>query len=103
MLFRSSLNNLSDVQLYSPSSVTPAPLPTQDVVQPPQVTSPDFAKQVAQRPNDSDKPIIYNFNHYGDLDNEERANKVLKSIATKMGFENKRAGRTVNRPKATTS
>ena len=37
----------------------------------------------------------YNFYNYGDIDNEERMNKVLDALIRRLNFENETAGRTV--------
>lgn len=37
----------------------------------------------------------YNFYNYGDMDNEERMNKVLDALIRRLNFENETAGRTV--------
>lgn len=38
---------------------------------------------------------IYNFNLYGDMDNEERMNRFVDEVIRRLNFENETAGRTV--------
>lgn len=86
----------------SSSDVLPVPLDFESTALP-KVEMPSVAKEIKEGNNkgSDEGPATVIFNHYGDLDSEERANKVMKFIASHMGFENKRANRTVNHTQTT--
>ena len=80
-----------DAPLDSSVPISPiAPLP----VDLPQLTEPKLVKDIRMQTaqNGETQPVV--FNHYGDVDTEERMNKMFKFFGKKMSFENKRAGRT---------
>ena len=77
--------NVSSVPITPVSS--PVDLPT--------FTEPKMFKELKNYYSSGSEPAPVTFNHYGDIDTEERANKLMKFITHKMSFENKRANRTV--------
>lgn len=70
--------------------------PNVPYVAPPQVKEPKVSKDIRQqRANAVPQSPIFNYNHYGDVDNEERMQKTMKYFSDRIDFENKRANRTV--------
>lgn len=65
-------------------------------ISPPTVKEPRLSKEVRQQSaNATPQSPVFNYNHYGDVDNEERMQKTMKYFSDKIDFENKRANRTV--------
>lgn len=65
-------------------------------VKPPQIKEPKVSKDIRQqRANAVPQSPVFNYNHYGDVDNEERMQKTMKYFSDRIDFENKRANRTV--------
>lgn len=65
-------------------------------ITPPTVKEPRLSKEVRQQSaNATPQSPVFNYNHYGDVDNEERMQKTMKYFSDKIDFENKRANRTV--------
>ena len=78
------------------TNVAPVPIaPISSPVDLPKLTEPKLVKDVRANAVSNNEPATVVFNHYGDTDNEERANKLMKYFSHKMSFENKRANRTV--------
>lgn len=70
--------------------------PSVPYVAPPQVKEPKVSKDIRQqRANAVPQSPVFNYNHYGDVDNEERMQKTMKYFSDRIDFENKRANRTV--------
>lgn len=70
--------------------------PNVPYVAPPQVKEPKVSKDIRQqRANAVPQSPVFNYNHYGDVDNEERMQKTMKYFSDRIDFENKRANRTV--------
>ncbi len=80
------------VDLYPEPIQFSPPIP----VSPPIVKEPKLSKDIRQqKANATSQSPVFNYNHYGDVDNEERMQKTMKYFSEKIDFENKRANRTV--------